>query len=51
MINQETRIALYNNIIAGLAMYGISMSLAYAGYIGQDYANWCNPTYCCDPKP
>ncbi len=32
-------------------MYGISMSLAYGGYIGQDYADWCDPTFCCDPKP
>jgi hypothetical protein len=40
--------ALFNNILTGLAMYGISMSLAYAGYIGQE--EWCDPSYCCPPK-
>jgi hypothetical protein len=50
MIDQKTLSALYKSFICGLAFYGISMSLAYAGYIGQDYSNWCDPTYCCDPK-
>jgi len=53
MTLQKTLTALFNNIITGLAMYGISMSLAYAGYIGQDYDSnydWCDPRFCCPPK-
>jgi hypothetical protein len=53
MTLQKTLTALFNNIITGLAMYGISMSLAYAGYIGQDYDptyEWCDPRFCCPPK-
>lgn len=37
-------------ILTGLAFYGISMSFAYAGYAGQNYSDWCDPTYCCNPK-
>lgn len=48
MTVQETLTALFKDIIAGLAIYGISMSLAYGGYVGQDYQDLCNPTYC-DP--
>lgn len=44
----ETLTALTKYFVQGLAMYGISMSLAYGGYVGQE---WCDPTYCCDPKP
>ena len=50
MIDRETLTALFKDIVAGFAMYGISMSLAYGGYVGQDYANWCDPSYCCDPR-
>ena len=52
MINRETLIALCNKFITGLAIYGISMSLVYAGYIGQDYDpqyDWCDPRFCCPP--
>jgi len=44
---------LFKNIATGLAIYGISMSLAYAGYIGQDYDpqyDWCDPRFCCPPE-
>jgi hypothetical protein len=53
MTLQKILTALCNNILTGFAMYGISMSLAYAGYIGQDYNsnyNWCDPRFCCPPK-
>jgi hypothetical protein len=53
MTLQKILTALFNNILTGLAMYGISMSLAYAGYIGQDYNSnydWCDPKFCCPPK-
>ena len=50
MTVQETLTALTKNFITGMVMYSISMSLAYGGYIGQDYADWCDPTYCCNPK-
>lgn len=50
MIDQKTLSVLFKDIIAGFAIYGISMSLAYGGYVGQDYNNWCDPRYCCDPK-
>jgi hypothetical protein len=53
MILQKILIALFNNILTGLTIYGISMSLAYAGYIGQDYDpqyDWCDPRFCCPPK-
>jgi hypothetical protein len=52
-IGQEILTALFNNILTGLAIYGISMSLAYAGYIGQDYDSQydlCDPRFCCPPK-
>jgi hypothetical protein len=48
MTLQKTLTALYKGIICGLAMYAYSMSLAYAGYIGQE--EWCDPSYCCPPK-
>lgn len=48
MTLQKTLTALFDNIITGLAIYGISMSLAYAGDVGQTY-DWCDPTYCCNP--
>jgi len=50
MTVRETLTALYKNIIMGFAMYGISMSLAYGGYVGQDYNDLCDPRYCCPPK-
>jgi len=56
MMAQTVRViltALFNNILTGLTIYGISMSLAYAGYIGQDYDSnydWCDPKFCCPPK-
>lgn len=49
MIYQKTLTVLCKNFLAGLAFYGISMSLAYGGYVGQDY-NWCDPSYCCQPR-
>jgi hypothetical protein len=49
MTVRETLSVLSKNLIAGLAFYGISMSLAYGGYVGQDFNDLCNPTYCC-PK-
>ena len=51
MTAREILTALTKNFITGLSMYAISMSLAYGGYIGQDYGDWCDPTYCCPPKP
>jgi hypothetical protein len=53
MTLQKILTALFNNILTGLAIYGISMSLAYAGYIGQNYDSqydWCDPRFCCPPK-
>jgi len=53
MTLQKILTALYKNIITGLAIYGISMSLAYAGYVGQDYDpqyDWCDPRFCCPPE-
>ena len=53
MTLQKTLIALLNSFITGLAIYGIGMSLAYAGYIGQDYDpqyDWCDPRFCCPPE-
>jgi hypothetical protein len=52
MTLQKTLTALCNKFITGLAIYGISMSLAYAGYIGQDIDpqyDWCDPRFCCPP--
>ena len=52
MTLQKILTALCNKFITGLAMYGISMSLAYAGYIGQNYDpqyDWCDPRFCCPP--
>ena len=52
MTLQKTLTALFNKIITGLAIYGIGMSLAYGGYIGQDYDpqyDWCDPRFCCPP--
>ncbi len=51
MIAQETLTVLFNNFLKGLAIYAIGISLAYAGDIGQNYNDWCDPTYCCNPKP
>lgn len=51
MIVQETLTALFNNFLKGLTIYAIGISLAYAGDIGQTYNDWCDPTYCCNPKP
>ncbi len=51
MTFQEILTALTKNFIAGMAMYGVSMSLAYGGYVGQDYSDWCDPRFCCPPKP
>jgi hypothetical protein len=50
MIVQETLTALFNNFLKGLTIYAIGISLAYAGDIGQTYNDWCDPTYCCNPK-
>lgn len=53
MILQKTLTALCNKFITGLAIYGISMSLAHAGYIGQNYDSnyeWCDPRFCCPPE-
>jgi hypothetical protein len=53
MINRETLTALCKSMITGFAIYGIGMSLAYAGYIGQDYDpqhDWCDPRFCCPPE-
>jgi len=53
MTVSETLIVLCNKFITGLAIYSISMSLAYAGYIGQDYDpnyDWCDPRFCCPPE-
>ena len=53
MIDRATLTVLFNNFITGLAIYGISMSLAYAGYAGQDYDpqyDWCDPRFCCPPE-
>jgi hypothetical protein len=53
MTLQKTLTALCNKFITGLAISGISMSLAYAGYIGQDYNtqyDWCDPRFCCPPE-
>ncbi len=50
MTAQEILTALTKNFIAGLAMYSISMSLAYGGYIGQEYSDWCDPRFCCPPE-
>lgn len=50
MTVQETLTALIDDIIVGFTVYGISLSLAYGGYVGQEYPDWCNPTYCCNPK-
>jgi hypothetical protein len=44
MTIQKTLTVLYKGIICGLAMYAISMSLAYAGDVGQE---WCDPRFCC----
>ena len=49
MIDRTILTTLFNKIIIGFAIYGIGMSLAYAGYVGQDY-DWCDPRYCCPPK-
>jgi hypothetical protein len=52
MTLQKILTALCNKFITGLAIYGISMSLAYAGYIGQDIDtqyDWCDPRFCCPP--
>jgi hypothetical protein len=48
----ETLTALFNKFITGLAIYAIGMSLAYAGYVGQNYDphyDWCDPRFCCPP--
>ncbi len=37
MTLQKILTALYKNLLTGMYLYAISMSLAYAGYIGQDY--------------
>ena len=53
MTLQKTLTALCNNLITGMAIYGIGMSLAYAGYIGQDYNpqyDLCDPRFCCPPE-
>lgn len=53
MAIQRIFTVLFNNIITGLAIYGIGISLAYAGYVGQDYDSqydWCDPRFCCPPK-
>ena len=53
MTLQKTLTALLNNIITALAIYGIGMSLAYAGYAGQEYDpqyDWCDPRFCCPPE-
>jgi len=50
MTAQEILTALTKNFIAGFAMYSISMSLAYGGYVGQDYNDLCDPRYCCPPE-
>jgi hypothetical protein len=50
MTLQKILTVLCNEFIAGLTIYGISMSLAYAGYIGQDYDlqhDLCDPRFCC----
>jgi hypothetical protein len=52
MINRATLTALCKSMITGFAIYGIGMSLAYAGYIGQEYDpqhDWCDPRFCCPP--
>ena len=52
MIDRVTLTVLCNKFITGLAIYGIGMSLAYAGYIGQTYDpqyDWCDPRFCCPP--
>ena len=48
MTLQKTLTALYKNFLAGMCLYAISMSLAYAGDLGQTY-DWCDPSYCCNP--
>lgn len=48
MTAQKILTVLFNNIVTGLSMYCISMSLAYGGYAGQDY-DWCDPRFCCPP--
>ncbi len=53
MTVRETLTALTKKFITGFAMYGISMSLAYGGYVGQDYDpqyDWCDPRFCCPPE-
>lgn len=53
MIDRETLTALTKSFITGLAIYGIGMSLAYAGYVGQEYNpyyDWCDPRFCCPPE-
>jgi hypothetical protein len=53
MIDRATLTVLCNKFITGLAIYGIGMSLAYAGYIGQNYDpqyDWCDPRFCCPPE-
>jgi hypothetical protein len=52
MTLQKTLTVLCNKFITGLAIYGISMSLAYAGQIEQNYDpqhEWCDPRFCCPP--
>ena len=53
MTLQKTLTALFNSFVTGLAIYGIGMSLAYAGYAGQHYDpqyDWCDPRFCCPPE-
>jgi len=53
MTLQKILTALYKNLLTGMYLYAISMSLAYAGYIGQDYDpqyDWCDPRFCCPPE-
>ena len=50
MTAQEIRTALTKNLIIGLAMYGITMSLAFGSNVDQAYDDWCDPRFCCNPK-
>lgn len=50
MINQKTLTALCNSVLTAVAMYSIGLSLAYAGYNGQNYNpqyDWYDPRFCC----
>ena len=48
MTLQKIPTALFKNFLAGMYLYAIGISFAYAGDIGQSY-DWCDPTYCCNP--